>query len=232
MRASLLLRPVLHRVLTEPPSLHAADLDRLDRLLQERAVAATNAFVDEMQRRLSSKNVALRRMNDELQQHRAALTREVEETTHALSAARTLNSKVIESLASGVVVIAGGSAEVIVYSPRAEEILELPAEEVLGQPVEAVGARIAGLEARSMVDAVLLTGELPLTKRRLQLPSGRSRWVYVSARRLVGDDGSHEGTVVIVDDVTERELLLDSFSRYVSRYVVHRLLARGSVELD
>jgi adenylate cyclase len=32
---------------------------------------------------------------------------------------------------------------------------------------------------------------------------------------------------VVVDDVTERELLIDSFSRYVSRDLVHRLLARA-----
>lgn len=33
-------------------------------------------------------------------------------------------------------------------------------------------------------------------------------------------------TVVVVEDVSERELLLDGFSRYVSRHLVRRLLAR------
>jgi adenylate cyclase len=62
-------------------------------------------------------------------------------------------------------------------------------------------------------------------------PNGQERWLFVSARRLMGDHGESEGTVIVFDDVTERELLLDSFSRYVSRDVVHRLLARGHIEL-
>ena len=228
LHASLRIRPVVHRVLTDADP---ADLAALDAMLQERAVAATNVFVDEVTRRLEAKNQALRRMNDELEAHRAALDQKVAMTTRALSSARTLNAKVIESLASGVVVIEADTYRVLVYSPVAERILERPAEEVLGQPMFDAVAGIDGLDVDTLVEQVLRNGELPLTKRRLVLPGGRVRWVYLSARRLVDDQGAHEGTVVVIDDVSERELLLDSFSRYVSRDVVRRLLARGSVEL-
>lgn len=230
LRASLMIRPVVRRVLADLPEL-TDELNALDALLQERAVAATNVFVDESQRRLEVKNQALRRMNDELQAHRAALSREVETTVRALTSARTLNAKIIESLVSGVIVVQNETFEVLVYSPRAEQILMLPAEDVLGHNAMEATKGLAGLEAERLVDAVLRNGELPLTKRRIGLPNGQFRWVYLSARRLVDDEGNSEGTVVVIDDVTERELLLDSFSRYVSRDVVHRLLARGAVEL-
>jgi adenylate cyclase len=39
--------------------------------------------------------------------------------------------------------------------------------------------------------------------------------------------GAPRGTVIVFDDITERELLFDSFSRYVSRDLLRRLLAQA-----
>ncbi|MCA9491142.1 MAG: PAS domain S-box protein [Myxococcales bacterium] len=230
LRAALVIRPIVRRELRDLPMAEGS-WRQLDDVLQELVLAATNAFTEEMHRRLEARNQALKRANQELQAHRAALSKEVTEANRALLAARNLNAKVIESLSSGVVVVQSGTQEVLLYSDRAEQILGMPAEEVLGRSVVDATRGLTGLDAEVLVAQVLQRGELPLTKRRLVLRDGRVRWVYLSARRMLDDEGEVEGTVVIVDDVSERELLLDSFSRYVSRDVVQRLLARGHVDL-
>src|SRR6185312_14090631 len=78
-----------------------------------------------------------------------------------------------------------------------------------------------------IIKTVQATGRFPLTKLVVTSAQGRKRTVFVRAQRMYAPDGEVEGTVFVVDDVTERELLIDSFSRYVSRDLVTRLLARS-----
>jgi PAS domain S-box-containing protein len=229
LRAALLMGPVVRQVLGHD-SFRLEEYARLDALLTEFALIASNAFIEASSRKLEAKSQALRRMNDELIAHRDALSHEVRATSRALASERTLNRKIVESLASGIIGVSP-DLEVVLYSPRAEQILGLPTEAILGQPLLEAAAGITGIDIEGTVAAVRSRGELPLTKMKVGTPNGQERWLFVSARRLMGDHGESEGTVIVFDDVTERELLLDSFSRYVSRDVVHRLLARGHIEL-
>ncbi|MFN7133486.1 MAG: adenylate/guanylate cyclase domain-containing protein, partial [Myxococcales bacterium] len=133
----------------------------------------------------------------------------------------------IESLTSGVMVVEARTKHITLYSRRMEEILGVPAEQMLGRDVVSAFAGASGIDPSALVQTVQGFGRLPLTKLRVVMPGGRALWLYVSATRLRGPGGEPEGTVVVVDDVTERELLIDSFSRYVSRDLVGKLLARA-----
>src|SRR5205085_754462 len=116
---------------------------------------------------------------------------------------------------------------VTLYSSRMEEILGIPTEHVLGKPITESLSAIEGLPLKEQIAMVKALGRLPVTKLKVKLPNGRSRAVLTRAHRMYDAAGKPEGTVVMVDDVTERELLVDSFSRYVSRDLVQRLIARG-----
>ena len=87
--------------------------------------------------------------------------------------------------------------------------------------------QLGGFDVDPLVATFRSLDYLPLTKLRLKLPSGRSRVVFVRARRMYGAEGEQLASVLIVDDVSEKELVLDSFSRYVSRDLLQRLLARN-----
>lgn len=229
LRAALLIGPVVRKVVGHDRFSYD-EYAHLDELLADFALTASNAFIEASSRKLEAKSQAVRRMNEELMAHRDALSHEVAATTRALASERTLNRKILESLASGIIGVSP-DLEVVLYSPQAELILGMPTESVLGRPLLDAVAGITGVDLETIVATVRSRGELPLTKLQVGTPDGRKRWLFVSARRIMGDDGESEGTVIVFDDVTERELLLDSFSRYVSRDVVHRLLARGQLEL-
>lgn len=202
---------------------------QIESFLQGAAAAAGNAYVEIVSRRLESKNNELNALNQRLAAHDKMSTSEAKESATALAAANEFNRRVLESLTSGLVVVATGTQIVTLYSSRMEEILGIPTEQVIGKPITEAFVGVEGLPLGEHIKMVKALGRLPVTKLRVKLPNGRSRAILTRAHRMYDASGNPEGTVVMVDDVTERELLVDSFSRYVSRDLVQRLIARGEV---
>lgn len=166
-------------------------------------------------------------MNQQLQSQHRSLLREATDAQHALAESTELNRRVIESLSSGLMVTERGTKAITLFSGRMEEITGIATEQALGRHIADVFAGFDGLDVVGAVEQVQMVGNLPLTKLHITLPTGREKTVYVRAETLRDEEGTAMGTVIVVDDVSERELLLDSFSRYVSRDLVKRLLARA-----
>lgn len=236
LHATLLAQPVLREYVRacgprDDPSF-AHEYARIEALLNAVAISAANIFAETVTVQLQSKNDELNRLNQRLLVQERLLSREVVEATRALQSANEFNSRVISSLSAGVLVVDAQTRKITLFSGRAEEILGVGAEKVLGRDAaEAIGG-LERAEAERLIATVRQFGRLPLTKMSLATPGGRQRAVYVRAERLFDPEGQPEATVVIFDDVTERELLIDSFSRYVSRDVLQRLLARGEIKLE
>ena len=236
LHASLSALPVLREHVRavgprEDPSF-ARDYAQLETLLNEVSIAAANIFMETVTWQLQAKNEELGRLNQRLLAHEKSLSREIAETSRALQSANEFNSRVINSLSAGVLVVDAKSRKLTLFSRRAEEILGIAAERALGRDAAEAIAGLEGVDAEQIIATVRQFGRLPLTKVNVAGPGGRRRAVYVRAERVYDAEGEPEGTVVVFDDVTERELLIDSFSRYVSRDVLQRLLARGELKLE
>ena len=204
-----------------------AEVDALSPVLLELTAMAGNFFVDQIARQLHAKNAELNRLNQQLVSQHKALRIETDDAGRALSESHELTRRVIESLSSGLIVTDRATNHITLYSSRMEEITGIRTEDAIGQPVGKVFAHVGGFDSVGVIAQVTLTGAMPLTKLHITLPNGRKKSVYLRAQSLLDDEGNPSGTVVVVDDVSERELLLDSFSRYVSRDLVKRLLARA-----
>jgi PAS domain S-box-containing protein len=154
---------------------------------------------------------------------------ELDQQRKRLHAAQELSTRVIASLASGVFVLEGPPTDkVLLWSARMTDITGVQADEMIGKNVAQLAQRFPTLPFQELYETVKSTDRLPLTKVQLKLGNGVTRSVFVRAERLRQMDSSQiAGTVVIVDDITEREMLIDSFSRYVSKEVVQRLLSRA-----
>lgn len=208
------------------PSL-AAGIGELEDRLHELTAMAANIFTESAQQQLRSKNRELNRLNQELAARERALAAEGQKVGRELASANEFNARVIESLASGIMAVSPITNTVTMFSQRMESILEIPAEDALGKETRIVFANLKGVDHSLIHQTVVATGRFPLTKLQLTTSSGRKKSIFVRAQRMYSPDGENEGTVFVVDDVTERELLIDSFSRYVSRDLVTRLLARN-----
>jgi PAS domain S-box-containing protein len=231
LRALFLAPPVCRELVREigprgDPTL-AAGISELELRLHELTAMAANIFTETSARQLRAKNAELNRLNQALASREAALEAEGVKGKRALASANEFNARVLESLASGVTVISTKGRIVTLFTQRLEAITEIPAEEALGRPAAVALARLSGIDHALVVQSVVSTGRFPLTKLKITTPSGRVRTVFVRGQRMFDEEGEPEGTVLVVDDVSERELLIDSFSRYVSRDLVTRLLARS-----
>lgn len=152
----------------------------------------------------------------------------LDQQTKRLEAAEELNARVIASLSAGVFVVEAPPGDrVLLWSQRLADITGIPADDVMGQSVKVIQDLLPTVPLREMYETVRATDRLPLTKVQLKLPNGHHRSVFVRAERLHQQAHQQGGVVVIVDDITEREMLIDNFSRYVSKEVVQRLLSRG-----
>ncbi len=230
LRALLISLPAARAVVRqsgqEDSPLLRQGFSELEAFLTDWVAHAANVFLETTARQLDQKNAELNRVNQRLLVHERSLSLEVEETQKALSRANEFNQRVIESLSSGIMVT-DPDARVVLYSSRMEQMLGLPSEEVLGRPVLEALQGVTGIDAAELIGAVRMLGRVPLTKVRVTLPTGRKLTVHLQAHQVRDEFGQSQGTVVVVDDVSERELLIDSFSRYVSRDLVNRLLARS-----
>ncbi len=229
--AVLLCFPVLRELLRSGGKEHdpavARGFAEIEEILHRLAATASSVYAEATARQLEAKNQALERAYQELLAHERQLATEAGRAGRALDAANEFNRRVIESLSSGLLAADFATQRVTLYTSRMEEIVGIPAEEVLGRTVTEAFRGLEGLDVGGMIERVRATGRLPMTKVRLARLDGTVRHGYVRAQRMYDREGEPEGTVVMLDDVTERELLIDSFSRYVSRDVVQRLLARA-----
>ena len=225
--------PVFREEVRAAGSADNADLARgfadLEERMHEIGVIAADLYTTTVAEQLKNKNVELNRLLQQLAREKQKLNREVVQTNRELDHATEFNQRVIESLTAGVAVVEADSLEVSLYSSRMEEILGIPTEKILGRAATEAADGIEGLDVPALVEAVQAEGRLPVRRIPVTLPSGHKRTLLVRAQRLYNPEGVAEGTVIVIDDASERELLIDSFSRYVSRDLLQRLLAHGEL---
>jgi PAS domain S-box-containing protein len=205
---------------------HHRALGELSRVLLQLVPVVARAFTAHLDHRISMKNQELQRLGQRLAAYES---REAEQDLErALDHANEFNRRVLESLSSGLMVVdSSEQARITLVSSRMEEILGIAAEELQGEPITSIGHIFTGIDLLGAVRSVRTVGRMPLTRVVITRPDGRKRAILAKASRMFDAQGKPEGTVVVADDVTERELLLDSFSRYVSGDLVRKLLARG-----
>ena len=230
VEAHVQLLPAIRKVLataglSDDPGYERA-LGELAQVLLSLVPSVARAYTGHLDRRISLKNQEIQRLSQSLSaydDHDAGGN-----LAETLELANEFNRRVIESLSSGLMVIdSSAQVRIRLVSGPMEEILGLASEQLQGRSLKEVGHLFSGLNVLEAIRTVRKVGRLPLSKVTVTRPDGHKRSVLVRASRMFDRRGKPEGTVVVADDITERELLLDSFSRYVSSDLVRKLLARG-----
>jgi class 3 adenylate cyclase len=231
LRALLLVYPVVRRVVRKAgPRSDAAlahSFDEVEEAVFKLASVASNTFAANLTRATQKKVSALTELAAGLERRTRTAEAEANVQRELLREAEQFSERVIASLSSGVLVVEHRTMVVRLWGGRMEEITGIRAENALGETLGKVVAPLKGLPLGELVTTVEAMDRLPLTKVTLETAKGQKRVVYLRAERLLSKGEEVKGTVILLDDVTERELLIDSFSRYVSRDVVKRLLSRG-----
>jgi len=154
--------------------------------------------------------------------------REISQQQHRLSSdhanLQALHEKVVGSLSAGVCFIEYGSNKIELHNRRFCEILRLPTTSLNGRVVSEVFAAYDGLPVDQMIERVRSTDRLPGAKFSFTTPGGEHLTIFVRIERLRTEANDVRGSIVIVDDVSEREVLLQSIAKFVSPAFAARLL--------
>lgn len=139
---------------------------------------------------------------------------------------------VLASMQSGLLVVELGRLTIRAANPAFERILDLPARELVGRHVLDAFRPLRGLDVAGFIAQLRERGELPPTKIRVRTPGGRDRWIKLRGGLYRDQHKRLGGVMILVDDVTEREFLVDSFRRYVGAEIVEELLVtRRGIQL-
>lgn len=187
-------------------------------------------YLSSYHRRLLRLNDVLGRKNEELLELRASLTQRVKDSSRQLADAEQLQARVVETISSGLMLVERKSHNLLLFNRAMERLSGVSAEQVLGRPMDTVMRFVQGVPYDEFVEQVRLHGEVGLRKLWIQLPDGSNRAVYTRGQALFGVGGKMLGTLFVVDDITERERIIESFSRYVSREVVEQILRSGGLQ--
>jgi PAS domain S-box-containing protein len=221
-----MMRPLIREVVGTEERFSEAE-EQLDGRILSFVLLLVDYYYSRYHRRLVELNETLSQQNEELLRLRAALTEQVDQTSRQLVESEQLKSRVVESISSGLVLVDHNTLRVKLFNKALERLTGIPAGQAIGRVISDVISFIEGVPFEEFLEQVRMHGEVGLRKLWVRLSNGAQRAIYVRGQILTDAAGQHLGTLFVVDDVTEREHIIESFSRYLSRDVVEQVLHKG-----
>lgn len=155
-----------------------------------------------------------------------------------ISSFRTLTRStedILRSIAVGVITI-NKAGQVATWNARAEEIIGLKADRIVGHPYAEFIQRIqadesARAETVAMLDLTAHTGKVLRSQLTIQSPQGEETFVNLSAFQLKSASDDYLGVVVVVEDITNEVQMTQEVERATKLAETGQLAANIAHEL-
>ena len=161
----------------------------------------------------------------QLEAHNRGLETQLIRVGEAYQTLQDFNENILQSMASGLLVADKNSHRILKVNQAMERLSRRSADDMVGRTVEDVFAGLQGLPIAAFADEVQRQGSITLRKHRLVDPEGRVGHGTIKGQVFYDSQGREQGVLVLVDDVSEREILRDTFSRYLSQPVMEQVLS-------
>jgi PAS domain S-box-containing protein len=225
-------RPLLREVTGDNLDRYLTMTQEIDRRVTSLLLKIIDLYFARYNQRLVRQSEMLSRRNDELSGLRQQLSEQLRSTAGQLADVERLKAKVTQHISSGLVLVERGSHRILLFNAAMERLTGLRASEVVGRSINDVMHFVEGIPFREFAEQLRMHGEVGLRKLQLRMVKGRERAVYVRGQLFETAGDQPDSTLYVVDDVTEREHIIESFSRYVSRAVVDRVLSRPQAGVE
>lgn len=190
-------------------------------------------YQDALTEILRQTNEALSQRNEELQALSISLDHRVAETTRELQHSRDFLSEIIENLNVGLIVVSQ-NLEIRMFNQAMEKIAGIQRADVLGRQVDDFLQRWNNISFGRLKDQLHVHGEVAALKVHGRGSPPERTWGHFDLRMGEWSDaaGTFQGYLILIDDITDRELLLHSLSCYVSPKVAEGILgAKNPISL-
>jgi len=209
-------------------------------LLSEYYGSDTVRLATELQRLHLLKDAILQRLVEQYETRARALFQQQQERLQAYSSQleaqliqvgeeyhtlQEFNESIIQSMTSGLLVGDKATHRILKVNRAMERQSGFSAAEVIGKTVEEVFAGLHGLPMREFAEEVERQEAITLRKHRLYTDDGREFYRSIKGQVFYNHKGENKGVIVIVDDISQTELLWETFSRYLSPQVLEQVLA-------
>jgi PAS domain S-box-containing protein len=223
-------RPALKEVAGQDLERYLALQERFERRLLPFYLRVANRLVATFNQSMGRKNQLLAHQNEELLELRNQLDAQLKRTSGELAEAERVKARVAEAISSGLLLLKLETRRVLLFNRPLERLSGLRAADVVGRPIDDIFHLVEGVPWEEFVEQVRMHGQVGLRKLKLRFPSGKDRTVYLRGQPYTDSQGRQTAVLFVIEDVTEREKIIENFSRYVSREVAQRIL-RGEEPL-
>jgi PAS domain S-box-containing protein len=167
----------------------------------------------------------VRRQQEQLEAYSQQLEAQLVQVGEEFQTLQDFNESILQSMTSGLLVADKDTHRILKVNRAMERLSGLPATVVIGKTVEEVFAGWSSLPLREFADEVERHGSITLQKHRLLSARGREHYRSIHGQVLYNQRGENQGVVVLVDDISETEILRDTFSRFLSQQVMEQILS-------
>lgn len=198
------------RILDELPPLHR----RIDTILQ--------TLVTYYETRSKA---LVRHQQEQLQAYSQQLEAQLVQVGEEFQTLHDFNESIIQSMTSGLLVADQDTHRILKVNQAMERLSGCSAANMVGKTVEEVFAGLHGLSLQDFADEIERLGSITRRKHRLLTAHGAAYYRSIQGHVLYNQRGHHHGVVVLVDDLSETELLRETLSRYLSPQVMTQVLS-------
>lgn len=220
-------RPLIYEVASQNLDRYVSLLEMVDQRILPLYLRVSERYVSQFNARLARKSELLEKQNEELRELRDQLDDQLRRTHSELAEAERVKARVADSISSGLLMVQLDSQRIRLFNKAMERLSGVKAADVLGRPVDEIFHMVEGVPFEEFVEQIQIHGQVGLRKLRIRFPNNHERTVYVRGQPFFDGQEHQTGVLFLLDDVTEREKIIESFSRYVSREVAQRILRHG-----
>ncbi|NIA20178.1 MAG: PAS domain S-box protein [Xanthomonadaceae bacterium] len=184
-------------------------------------------YQDALTELLRQTNETLSQRNEDLQVLSISLDHRVAETTRELQHSRDFLSEIIENLKAGLIVVAE-NLEIKMFNQAMEKIAGIPRADALGQRMDDFLYSWNNISFSQLKEQLNVHGDVAVLKVHGQednVHEGIGGHFDLRMGEWVDAAGTFQGYLILIDDITDRELLLHSLSCYVSPKVAENILS-------
>lgn len=135
------------------------------------------------------------------------------------------NESIIQSMTSGLLVADKDTHRILKINQAMERLSGYRAADMVGKTVEEVFTGLHDLSLQDCADEIERLGSIARRTHRLLTAGGREHYHAIHGHVLYNQRGHNQGVVVLVDDISETEILRAALSRYLSPQVMEQVLS-------
>ncbi|MGE3536947.1 MAG: adenylate/guanylate cyclase domain-containing protein [Candidatus Tectimicrobiota bacterium] len=214
-----MLLPLLHEC-------YGPDLERILEDLQRLHLLINTVLQKLVEHYETSSKALVRRQQEQLEHYSHQLEAQLIQVGEEFQTLQEFNESILQSMSSGLLVTDKHSHRILKVNRAMERLSGLEASAMLGKTVEEVFANRYGCPPiEAFAEEVERQGRITLQKHRLVAADGTEYYRSIHGQVFYNKAGKNTGVIVLVDDISEAEILRETFSRYLSAQVMDEVLS-------